>query len=77
MRRMILVGVLGVVAAFGLPGFTLSYGGASISGAGIGIASADDSNGDIQSNCHEGEMGLGAGGNDKIGGDGDCIPGVF
>ena len=66
MRRVWLARVLGVLTVVALPAFGFSYGSLSFGGTGIGIVKADDSNGDLHSNCHTGEMLRGAGGNDKI-----------
>jgi len=66
MRRVRLARILGVMAVMALPAFGFSYGSLSFSTKAIDIVKADDSNGDQQSNCHTGEMGLGGGGNDKI-----------
>ncbi|HLJ59441.1 MAG TPA: hypothetical protein VKZ50_06900 [bacterium] len=70
MRRTLLVGFLSAMVITVLPGFTLPYGGTFVGGT--GIASADDLNGDLNSNCHTGAKGRGAGGNDKVD-EGDCI----
>lgn len=72
MRRMFLVGFLSAMVITVLPGLTLPY---SSFLSGTGIASADDFNGDLHSNCHMGEKGRGAGGNDQI--DDDCLLGGF
>ncbi|HLW58330.1 MAG TPA: hypothetical protein VKV57_00225 [bacterium] len=71
MRRVWLARMLGVMAVVAMPAIGFSYGSFSFGGKGIGIVQADDSNGDEHSNCHTGEMFLGAGGNDKID-SGDC-----
>jgi hypothetical protein len=70
MRRMLLAGLLTVMIIIVLPGFTLPYGGSLVGNT--GIASADDLTGDLNSNCHTGAKGRGAGGNDK-GDESDCI----
>jgi hypothetical protein len=72
MRRVRLARMLGVITVVALPAFGFSYGSLSFGGKGIGIVRADDSNGDLNSNCHEGAKLLGAGGNDKID-SGDCV----
>ena len=70
---MLLVGSLSAMVIAVLPGFTLPY--SSFLGA-TGIASADDLNGDLHSNCHTGDKGRGAGGNDQDDG-GDCLVDVL
>ncbi len=55
----------GVMVMLALPAFGFSYATCTFGGTGIQSVSADDHNGDVQSNCHTGSKGRGAGGNDK------------
>ncbi len=60
--------VAGAMVILALPVFGFSYATLTFSGKGLATVSADDSNGDVHSNCHTGSKFLGAGGNDKAGG---------
>ena len=65
MGRIWFARVAGVMVMLALPAFGFSYATFTFGGTGIPSVSADDSNGDVQSNCHTGSKGNGAGGNDK------------
>ncbi len=65
MGRTWLVRVAGMAVVLALPVFGFSYATLTFGGKGLATVSADDSNGDVHSNCHTGSKGRGAGGNDK------------
>ncbi len=65
MGRIWFARMAGVMVMLALPAFGFSYATLTFSGTGIPSVSADDSNGDVHSNCHTGSKGNGAGGNDK------------
>ncbi len=65
MGRIWLARVAGIAVMLALPAFGFSYATLTFSGKGLTTVSADDSNGDVHSNCHTGSKGRGAGGNDK------------
>ncbi len=74
MGRVWFARMAGVMVVLALPAFGFSYATFTFNGTGIPSVSADDSHGDVQSNCHRGSKFRGAGGNDKItnGGEADC-----
>ena len=74
MDRIWLARIVGVAVMLALPAFGFSYTTSSFTGKGIATVSADDSNGDVHSNCHTGSKGRGAGGNDKVTATADCVP---
>jgi hypothetical protein len=65
MARIWLARAVGVAVMLVLPMFGFSYATFMFSGKGPVTVQADDSNGDVHSNCHTGSKGRGAGGNDK------------
>lgn len=65
MARIWLARAAGVAVMLALPAFGFSYATLKFSGNGPATVQADDSNGDVHSNCHTGSKGRGAGGNDK------------
>ena len=65
MGRTWVVRVAGMAVVLALPVFGFSYATLTFGGKGLATVSADDSNGDVHSNCHTGSKGRGAGGNDK------------
>ena len=79
MGRLWVARLLGVAVLLALPAFGFSYASLTFGANGIAIVSADDSNGDVHSNCHTGSKGRGAGGNDKqAGGEvGQCGSGII
>ncbi len=66
MGRFWLARVAGTAVILALPVFGFSYATLTFSGKGLATVRADDSNGDVHSNCHTGSKGRGAGGNDKL-----------
>ena len=72
MGRVWFARMAGVMVMLTLPAFGFSYATLTFSGTGIPSVSADDHNGDVQSNCHTGSKGRGAGGNDKSSTAFDC-----
>jgi hypothetical protein len=65
MGRIWLARVAGTAVILALPLCGFSYTTLTFSGKGLATVSADDSTGDVHSNCHSGSKGRGAGGNDK------------
>ena len=65
MRRIWLARAAGIAVMLALPMVGFSYATLTFSDRGLATVSADDSNGDVHSNCHTGSKGRGAGGNDK------------
>jgi hypothetical protein len=78
MGRIWLARIAGVMMMLALPAFGFSYATLTFGAKGLPTVSADDSNGDLHSNCHTGSKFRGAGGNDKISGGevGDCSGGM-
>jgi hypothetical protein len=75
MRRIWLARAVGIAVMLALPGFGFSYATLTFSHTGLATVSADDSNGDVHSNCHTGSKSRGAGGNDKATATtADCVP---
>jgi hypothetical protein len=72
MGRVWFARIAGVMVMLALPAFGFSYATFTFGGTGIPSVSADDHNGDVQSNCHTGSKGNGAGGNDKSSTAFDC-----
>jgi hypothetical protein len=77
MGRIWLARVAGIMVLAALPAFGFSYATLTFGGTGITTVSADDSHGDVQSNCHTGSKFRGAGGNDKISNGGETCGGII